>query len=164
MAADHIQPVGVAAGGAGRDIGGPIISVVVDPDDGPPTGVILAPPRADAGGDDFRLVARRNHGDHARPCRGRRRLLVIPLGIEPEGPPGEDEIEPDRQCDRRKHQTQHALSTLHRSSCRRHGPRLRNRARKNNSTYSMNWVRRSWTASGPRLDSNGSRRKAWPAV
>ena len=111
--------------------------------------------------------------------RGQRRqphgLPIVALGAKPEGSARGEQIEPDRQ---RTNAAKATISAIVRNLCEpylaRFGangatpatvmPGRRNLPRKNSSTSSMNWARKSWTDPSPLVHCGSRRRKAWPAL
>src|SRR5262249_54014170 len=130
-----------------RHFGGAIAAIVVDQDDRPPAAIVLREQRSDAGADAVRLVARRHHGGAPRPCGELCCAPIVALAAAQKGAAGEQQIEPDRK--RNRSNSYHARPPRSPGmAAEPQGPA--DRVGKNNSTYSMNWARKSWTG-GPLL-------------
>src|SRR5262249_57793262 len=90
----------VRIGARARVCGGPVAGLWPDGEARPPAAIVLREQRSDAGADAVRLVARRHHGGHPRPCRELCRPPIVALAAAPKGAAGEQQIEPDRKRNR----------------------------------------------------------------
>src|SRR5262249_32276615 len=145
----HVQPR-VTLRSLARRLGSAILAVVVDQDDRPRAAIVLRQQRAHARGNVIGLVACGHHGQDPRPRPRPRRRAIVALGAAPKGSAGEEEVKPDRKGNAGNNQHARREPPLCAGTSARN--RHRRRLRKNNSTYSMNWARKSWTDGEPLVD------------
>ncbi len=111
-ALDHLEPglCAQAPGGLERRLCRAVRALVVDQDHAEGSRIILGQQAANRAGDHVSLVARRHHGGHRGPGRGRRRLAqVVALARQPEPAPSQEQVQPDAESQDADGDREHAL-------------------------------------------------------